>query len=104
MSQKSTTVATFHGNEVHDLNDFKVKITRALIFTAGLALCFTGIGIIVGVPMMIFSFPKKSTLGLYTGNCPKCDQPIMATPAPIGFDCPICKTRIIRNGNTFSTV
>jgi DNA-directed RNA polymerase subunit RPC12/RpoP len=75
----------------------------------GALLCFTGVGAIIGVPMIILGLmgpimgPLMGT-GAKAGPCPWCGTramtPLSAFPKP-GFDCPACKKRIIVRGNKF---
>ena len=51
------------------------KILSAIIFLSGVALCFTGIGAFIGIPMIIISLLAdfKKTGG-WKGECPYCFQ------------------------------
>jgi len=71
--------------------------------TVGTVLCFTGIGAIFGVPLIIagFIFPfinlGNSTL---IGSCPYCGHETTAFKNDPGVTCKACQQRIIiRNSN-----
>lgn len=68
----------------------------------GSLLCFTGIGAIIGIPLIIAGiiFPflniGNSTL---VGNCPYCGHETIAFKNDPGVTCKACRQRIIiRNG------
>ena len=60
----------------------------------GLLLCFTGIGAIIGIPLMIVALkgPKK---GGYVGACPHCGPRAAVSQIHAGANCPACKGRIV---------
>ena len=82
-----------------------------LFFVIGGLLCMTGIGAIIGAPMIIagvvfplvFPFLHRTIL---RGDCPWCgtkvisEQSVMKKiPTPLGVKCPACKHRlVIRDG------
>ncbi len=73
----------------------------------GLLLSLTGIGAIIGIPMILIGLVMPFSVGGFTGlmgmitkkgNCPYCNFAITVTPMP-GIDCPACKKRILnQNG------
>jgi len=74
----------------------------------GIALCFTGIGAIIGIPIVIVGliFPIiKFLTGMATieGNCPWCQNSVICTSADRqlgGVTCPACKKRIVIKDKT----
>lgn len=85
----------------------------AILMFGGLALCFTGIGALLGVPMIIIGFFVKSqSRGAWKGNCPHCESEVAFAPdfqrpdeiVVSGFDCPICKGRIILKNQSFVAI
>lgn len=101
------------------------------LLIAGVLLSLTGIGAIIGIPMIIMAFVtmglnstsssirsltasiEKSTnkmaaanaqRGALKGNCPYCDQEITCLPATPGLDCPACNQRVIVRNNSFLTL
>lgn len=103
-AERRTTRAYLQSDQVFESQVSRLKMTKAAFFLVGLGLCFTGIGAILGVPLMIYSFfikfPKEM-VGIYSGACPHCDTNVMARRDLSGFDCPTCKRRIVRQGDSF---
>ena len=72
----------------------------------GILLCFTGIGAIVGVPMILGGVMAPLLgplmgLGALKGRCPWCGTGVTSGKSALGFDCPACKKRIVIRGKTF---
>jgi hypothetical protein len=73
----------------------------------GALLCLTGIGAIIGVPMIViglFGPIVGPLMGLtsMTGPCPWCGTQALSPPGTrLGFDCPACKRRIVLQGTRF---
>ncbi len=72
----------------------------------GIILCFTGIGAIIGVPLIIGGILVPflgSVMGLGTvkGECPWCETAVTSPLASKGFDCPVCKKRIVIREKNF---
>jgi len=79
-----------------------------VLFTIGILLCFTGIGTILGVPLILSGLLAPllgPLLGLgvrhMKGNCPWCGTPITCSPGSIGVDYPACKKRIVIRDKQF---
>lgn len=75
----------------------------------GVVLCFTGIGAIIGVPLIIaglLAFIIGPIMGLaqIKGPCPYCGSKVRATKTQPGVDCPACKKRIVIRDNMFFRV
>ncbi|MDP5032703.1 hypothetical protein [Paraglaciecola sp.] len=95
----------------------KVKVVKGKYLAAnlgggclGLLLCFTGIGAIIGIPMLLAScFVPSGTKGAWCGTCPVCNSNIEwdhATKATKQgcFCCPSCNINIdFYNGNFHHT-
>jgi DNA-directed RNA polymerase subunit RPC12/RpoP len=75
-----------------------------VIFIIGMLLTATGIGAIIGIPLMIVGiiFPfvniGNSTL---IGSCPYCGNEIIALKNEPGVTCKACKQRIIVRDGIF---
>jgi hypothetical protein len=72
----------------------------------GVLLCFTGIGAIIGIPILIAGLAALvigPLLGLGTkkGKCPWCGSVVMSAFGSRGFDCPVCKNRIVVRNTQF---
>jgi len=70
------------------------------LFMAGLLLTFTGIGALIGIPMILGAvllpfIGALVGLGTIKGPCPHCGQSITAQSAQPGIDCQACKRRIV---------
>jgi len=71
----------------------------------GVLLCLTGIGAIVGIPLIIMGFAAPAVTGAITGeimiksSCPACGQAIEDIKKP-GYDCPACGERLIAKEKT----
>ncbi len=71
----------------------------------GSLLCFTGIGAILGVPLIIvgiiYPFYNMGNSSLI-GNCPYCGHETIAFRKDPGVTCKACQQRIIiKNGNFY---
>lgn len=71
----------------------------------GVALCLTGIGAIIGVPLiiagLIMPFQGLQRRKMLQGPCPWCRQPVRIGTAAVGFNCPACAKRIIVRSHNF---
>jgi hypothetical protein len=74
----------------------------------GLALCFTGIGALIGIPMILAAFGTP-IMGFFQGMkaiegpCPYCEKPIFCSSVHQrkgGITCPACKNRVVIRGKT----
>lgn len=71
------------------------------IFWIGFLLCLTGIGAILGVPLILAGLALPFLTGtlfsviMIREACPYCSGPIFTTKLSLGVDCPSCKKRII---------
>lgn len=76
------------------------------LIPAGIILCFTGIGAIVGIPLILagllapFLGPLIGLVAL-RGECPWCGTMVTSHAASQGFDCPACKKRIVIKDKKF---
>jgi DNA-directed RNA polymerase subunit RPC12/RpoP len=78
-------------------------------FTAGLLLTLTGIGALVGIPLILISLflPFVGALGglaQIVGPCPHCSTPIHAARFSPGVDCPGCKRRVLIRDRQFVAI
>jgi DNA-directed RNA polymerase subunit RPC12/RpoP len=79
----------------------------AIIFgVVGLILCCTGIGAIIGIPLIfgaIFAPFLGAGMGLSTikGPCPFCGYQLTAQPTDPGINCPACKKRVVIRDKKF---
>ena len=66
----------------------------------GIILCFTGIGMIIGIPMIAWAmFSSNKAKGAWYGKCPKCDEDLYWHDADKNtqqgaFECPSCKVLV----------
>lgn len=93
--------------------DIKVKSdakegTNGCMFFGGIILCFTGVGALLGVPMIVYSmFASNKIKGGWVGNCPKCNEYIVwhdsnSNTASGSFKCPMCSADIVFYDGCFS--
>jgi len=83
------------------------------LITAGVILCCTGIGAVVGIPLIVIGLllplfhVTETALGgsskWLKGDCPWCGTEV-TTPRLPGFYCGACKKRIVIRGNRFLKV
>ena len=78
-------------------------------FPAGVLLTLTGIGAIVGIPLIIVSFflpfaGALGGLGQITGPCPHCATPIHASKFSPGTNCPGCTRRVLIRDRRFVAI
>ena len=75
------------------------------MFWVGLLLCFTGIGAIIGAPMLLVGLALPFITGplmaylMVKGTCPYCSGVVSFAKSALGVDCPSCKKRIIVRNN-----
>lgn len=75
----------------------------------GIVLCFTGVGALIGIPLIIAGLLAPflgGVIGLaqLKGNCPYCAMTITADATSIGnggIDCPSCTNRILIRDKQF---
>lgn len=87
------TLATFRSDVILP----GAQIVKSASTLIGIALCFTGVGILIGGPMIYYGLSRKKGVGGFVGNCPKCDNSVCAARDTPGFDCPSCKVRVVVN-------
>lgn len=107
MTEQLKSQAVFHEKLILKTQKNKDAVSKGVLTVVGIIICFIPFGWLLGIPMIIASFfagTKKGDIGLYAGKCPKCQHAILVPKNSIGFDCPICKTRLVRYGTEFSTV
>lgn len=76
------------------------------LIIGGVLLSATGIGMILGIPLIIAGIVAPflySIMGLAgrKGKCPFCDFEVKSPIAQDAMNCPICKNRIIIRDNKF---
>ena len=77
-------------------------IVRMFAILGGVLLCFTGIGILVGLPLFLWGcLSKTDVVGVFRGVCPKCNNELLMPKAVSAGDCPYCKARIVRSETEF---
>ena len=90
-------------------------LIAGVMFCVGLVLTLSGIGAIVGIPLIIGSFAAPFVVGGFwaavrrreaaqhvRGPCPYCSEDLIATG--MVFDCPACGQRVIHRGGHFMTL
>ena len=81
----------------------------AMLFIMGLLLSMTGVGLIIGVPMMVaalfmpFLMPALG-LAQIKGPCPYCSTTVYAQSTAPGVTCPGCKKRVVIREKRFIRV
>lgn len=77
-----------------------------VLITGGAVVSFTGIGILVGVPMIIAGLLAPFLGALMgwerlIGDCPWCGSEVRCFATSPGVDCPACKKRIVIKDKRF---
>ena len=75
-------------------------MTSGCLIVAGGLLCLTGIGAIIGIPMILAGLLAPflgPVIGLTNirGKCPYCEISVKALSRDVGVTCPACKKRIV---------
>ncbi|MEK7775316.1 MAG: hypothetical protein AAB305_05480 [Candidatus Zixiibacteriota bacterium] len=75
------------------------------IIAIGFLLCFTGIGMLIGIPLIIAGLlmlilAPLVAFGTLKGKCPWCATEVYST-SPEGFNCSACKKRIVIKDKKF---
>jgi hypothetical protein len=79
----------------------------ACLIVVGFLLCLTGVGMILGIPIILAGFvmpfigPFLGARAL-KGACPYCRSVVLS--ASRGFNCPVCKRRIVVRGTRFMRI
>jgi len=75
----------------------------------GFVLCLTGIGALLGLPMIWLGLreeaaARRGQMRVRTGDCPHCARPIWLAPGTLQADCPHCaRSVVLREGRFWST-
>jgi DNA-directed RNA polymerase subunit RPC12/RpoP len=75
-------------------------MTSGCLIVAGGLLCLTGIGAIIGIPMILggllapFLGPVLRLTHI-KGKCPYCETNVTAQSTALGVTCPACNKRIV---------
>jgi len=110
----SYTVATVTPKEVARLPTSSAMFASGMgclglfMIVFGIALCFTLIGGIIGLPMAIWGFilmgraPLQAANSVqtevaqtYSGACPYCGHQLTFDGPQLGYDCPACRQRFL---------
>lgn len=80
-----------------------------VLIVVGALLCLTGIGAIVGIPLIVVGFlvPAITSLlglGALKGVCPWCGGDVVSPTVALGVDCPSCKKRIVIRDKKFVAI
>ena len=74
----------------------------------GVLLCLTGLGAILGIPIIIagfiYPFTKSARAPILIGKCPYCGHEVHASKLAPGVTCDACKQRIIIKDGIFYTI
>ena len=78
----------------------------SIIMSFGLLLCLTGIGAIIGIPMILIGCIIIPFIAAThkVQKCPACKKEITLPVGHDAFDCPICKERLFREGKTLTQI
>lgn len=84
-------------------------IAAPIMIIVGTMLCLTGLGAILGIPMIIGGAlaPLAGPMlgfGALKGKCPWCGNPVSSLPSAQSFDCDACKQRIAIRNHGFAKV
>lgn len=84
---------------------YGVYVSSCLI-ALGLLLCVTGIGAIIGIPLIIIALISPIVGGVVglaarKGECPWCGTTVTHFNTSKGIDCPTCKKRIVIKKNKY---
>ncbi|HET6170148.1 MAG TPA: hypothetical protein VFE01_08205 [Terracidiphilus sp.] len=74
-------------------------IAAPVMIIVGVMLCLTGLGAILGIPMIIGGVlaPLAGPMigfGAIKGKCPLCDAPVSSLPGVESFHCEACQQQI----------
>lgn len=71
----------------------------------GVLLCLTGIGAIVGIPLLLGTYwaskAGKQPIHVWEAPCPFCGTVVSVPINTLGSNCPACRKRFILRGNNF---
>lgn len=83
---------------------FSSWVAFGCVLPVGILLCFTGIGAIIGIPLILAAliFPFTG-FAAQKAPCPYCGQMVHVF-AGVGVNCPACKQRIVIRGKQFLKV
>lgn len=83
------------------------KLSNGVYAVVGFLLCLTGIGAIIGVPLLLYGiFSGSKAKGAWRGQCPKCDNEILwyggdPNAKQGALQCPTCSVQIVFYENKF---
>lgn len=82
----------------------KSLVTAVFCIILGLGVCLTGIGLIIGIPMILYGLISPFTtkgveMKLLRGKCPYCASDIVVVKTRPGATCRACKSRIVIKEN-----
>ena len=98
------TDAVFDPDYEHKAPATHGPFLRAFYILFGLGLCFTGVGAILGVPLILWelgNIPVRIPPGIRTGPCPKCHKDLFLLKEVPATTCPICRARVVVTGDKF---
>lgn len=83
-----------------------VNSASCLVGGVGVCLCLTGVGAILGVPILLGALwgnkaEKKKLLHVWEAPCPFCGTPLSVPVNTLGSNCPACRKRFVLRGNNF---
>lgn len=105
MTTPIKTKATYHPDARVPTSDRHKTKGQLCLF--GALICLTGIGALIGIPMIVAGFFMKSyEKGSWVGKCPKCSSEIYwydgtADAAQGELSCPTCHASITFYGDEF---
>lgn len=81
-------------------------VIGSAVFMVGLLLSLTGIGAVVGIPMMLMGLATPAygffhRYDVLRGPCPHCHFDATVGGGKVAFRCTVCKRRIGVRGETF---
>lgn len=84
-------------------------MTWAIMFMIGGVLCATGIGLLIGIPVIAVSFWHLFTSPwkyrkILAGDCPVCSERCIMPPKVRARKCPCCKSRLVVRGDELCKV
>jgi DNA-directed RNA polymerase subunit RPC12/RpoP len=81
-------------------------LAAPVLIILGTLLCLTGLGAILGVPLILGAIfapllGPMIGLGALKGNCPWCGEQLGAIASKQSFDCSHCKQRVLIRNRKF---
>ena len=78
----------------------KTEAKNSIIILVAIGLCFTGIGIFIGIPLIFMALKAEAASGGWKARCPNCENDLLlylqeTEAGPVPLDCIFCQKRLI---------